>query len=259
VKPFTKRLGVAVLLGWCALRPAAAEDLVVSLSSRNVAITSSFVGENLVLFGAVEPDNGGADLNRYDSVVTVTGPRKTYRTRRKARVFGIWVNVDWREFVGVPSYLSVLSNRPVAAISSQENLRLLQIGLDNFLLTQRIGPDIADTVRDDPFRVAFVDLGRDAGLYSQDPKAVTFLTPSVFRATIPLPSQVPVGHYAVDVKLFARGAMIARGNAELDIIKVGFEQYVANAAHDHGLLYGIATAMLAILTGWLANVIFRRD
>jgi hypothetical protein len=48
-------------------------------------------------------------------------------------------------------------------------------------------------------------------------------------------------------------------NAELDIIKVGFEQYVANAARDYGLLYGIATAMLALLTGWLANVIFRRD
>ena len=28
---------------------------------------------------------------------------------------------------------------------------------------------------------------------------------------------------------------------------------------DHGLLYGITTAMMAIMTGWFAAVVFRRD
>jgi hypothetical protein len=34
---------------------------------------------------------------------------------------------------------------------------------------------------------------------------------------------------------------------------------VTVAARDHGLLYGLATAMMAIATGWFASVIFRRD
>jgi len=34
---------------------------------------------------------------------------------------------------------------------------------------------------------------------------------------------------------------------------------VANAARDYGLLYGLATAMMAVLTGWFASVVFRRD
>ena len=33
------------------------------------------------------------------------------------RVLGIWVNVDLREFINVPSYLAVLSNRPVDTIA----------------------------------------------------------------------------------------------------------------------------------------------
>ena len=163
---------------------------MVSLSNHRVQITSSFTGEDLVLFGTVEPDSNGPRCAQcYDLVVTVTGPRETLRTRRKERVLGIWVNIDSREFVRVPSYLAVLSNRPVADIANADTLRRLQVGLDNFLLPQRIGPDIADTVRDDPFRLAFVRLESQHGLYREAPTAVTFLTPTVFRAAIPLPAK----------------------------------------------------------------------
>jgi uncharacterized protein (TIGR02186 family) len=249
-------IAAGILIG----TPAAAERLIVSLSNHRVAITSNFSGEDLVLFGAIELDASSVPRQRgYDLVVTVAGPRKIFRTRRKERAFGIWVNIDSREFVRVPSYLAVLANRPIREIATVDVLRRLQVGLDNYLLPQRIGPDIADTVRDDPFRIAFVKLEQQQKLYRENTSAVTFLTPSVFRATIPLLSNAPVGLYAIDVRLFADGEMIARTNTALEITKVGFEQYVADAARDHGFLYGLATALLALLTGWLASVVFRKD
>ena len=251
---------ILLVLIACGAGPAAAERLVLSLSNQRVSVMSNFVGEDLVLFGTIEPDPGKTTLpGGYDLVVTVTGPRETMRTRRKERVAGIWVNVDSREFVRVPSYLAVLSNRPVAQIANVETLRRLQVGLANFLLTQRIGPDIADTVPGDPFRSGFVRLETQSGLYRESAEAVRFLTPAVFRAAIPIPANVPTGGYTVDVKLFAAGAMVARGNSELDVIKAGVEQYIAEAARDHGLLYGFATTLMALLTGWFASVVFRRD
>jgi uncharacterized protein (TIGR02186 family) len=251
---------LAIVIAACSARPAVAERLVVSLSSHQVAVTSSFIGKDLVLFGTIEPDTGKTALRQaYDLVVTVTGPRRTLLTRRKQRVLGIWVNVDSREFVRAPSYLAVLSNRPVAQIAQQDTLRRLQIGLGNFLLPQRIGSDIADTVRDDPFRVAFVRLENQQGLYKESNAAVTFLTPTVFRAAIPLPANAPTGSYSIDVELFADGAMAARTNSALEVIKAGFEQYVADAAHDYGLLYGVASALMALLVGWFGSVAFRRD
>jgi uncharacterized protein (TIGR02186 family) len=248
-----------VLLG-CGVTPAAAERLVVSLSNHRVAVTSSFTGEDLVLFGTIETDASKPALrSTYDLVVTVTGPRETLRTRRKERVLGIWVNIDSREFVRAPSYLTILSNRPVTEIANQEVLRRLQIGLDNYLLPQRIGPDVADTVRDDPFRVAFVRLENQQGLYRESSTAVTFLTPTVFRAAIPVPANVPTGNYAIDVKLFANGAMIAGTNTALEVIKTGVEQYVADASVNNGLLYGLLTALMALFIGWFGSVVFRRD
>ncbi len=240
--------------------PAAAERLIASLSNHRVMVTSDFTGEELVLFGGIEPDAGSRPRRAgYDIVVTVTGPRQTVVNFRKARMLGIWVNSDSRVFENAPSYLAVLSNRPLESIANPETLRRLQLGLDNTPLPQRASINIADAASDDPFRIAFIRLKIENMLYREASNGVTFLAPSLFRASIPLPAVVPVGIYEVDVRLFADGAQIARSPAPFEVYKWGFEQVVTSAARDHGLLYGLVTAMMALATGWLASVVFRRD
>jgi uncharacterized protein (TIGR02186 family) len=256
------------ILAWAALlaaiftgvAPASAERLIASISRHQVLVTSSFTGTSIVLFGAVEPDTPTGRLRKaYDIVITVTGPRETLVTRRKERLAGIWANAASRTFVKVPNYLQILANRPFEEIANTETLRRLQIGLDFFQLPQQIGPDIADVVRDDPFRVNFIRLKSEHQLYGQRTNGVTFLTPTLFRAEIRLPALAPFGNYDADVKLFADGNMLVRTNSAFEVVKVGFEQFVASAARDYGVLYGIATVMMALATGWFASVVFRRD
>lgn len=254
------RLAVALLALLVSAAAASAERLVTSLSNYRVSIASTFTGAELVLVGIIERD--AATVPRrggYDIVVTVTGPRQTMVTWRKERVFGIWVNAESRTFVDAPSYLAVLANRPIEEIAPQEVRRRLQLGLARTLLPQLIGGDVADVVRGDPFRQAFLRLRSERGLYVEQPNGVTFLSPIFFRTAIPLPADAPIGSYEVDVKLFADGTLLARGPSAFEIYKVGFEQFVANAARFHGLLYGLGTAALALMVGWLATVVFRRD
>ncbi len=125
-----------------------------------------------------------------------------------------------------PAYLAVLSNRPLDAITNAETLRRLQLGLDNIPLPQRASVKIADAASDDPFRVAFIKIKSDQGLYREASNGVTFLAPALFRASIPLPAEVPVGTYEVDVRLFVDGAQIARTPAPFEVYKSGFEQVV---------------------------------
>ncbi len=240
--------------------PAAAERLVASLSNHRVMVTSNFIGEELVLFGGVEQDSASRPRRGdYDIVVTVTGPRQSVVTFRKARVFGIWVNADSREFENAPAYLAVLSNRPLDSIVKPDMLRRLQLGLDNILLPQGASVKIADAASDDPFRLAFIRIKTEHGLYREVSNGVTFLAPVLFRASIPLPAEVPVGSYEVDVRLFADGAQIARTPSPFEVYKSGFEQAVTIAARDHGFFYGLTTSIMALLTGWFASVVFRRD
>jgi uncharacterized protein (TIGR02186 family) len=240
--------------------PASAERLIASLSNHRVGVTSNFTGDELALFGVIERDaNSPTRRGGYDIVVTVTGPRQDLVTFRKNRVLGIWINVDSRVFEHAPAYLAVVSNRPLEAIANAETLRRLQTGLANVVLLQRAAVTIADSARDDPFRVAFVNLRTRQGLYREETNGVTFLSPGFYRASIPLPAEAPVGDYEVDVKLFADGALIARTNTALEVYKSGFEQVVTVAARDHGFLYGLATALMALATGWFASVVFRKD
>jgi len=256
--PFALLAALGALI--VSVTPAASERLVASLSNHRVMVTSNFTGEELVLFGGIEQDaTSRPRRGGYDIVVTVTGPSQTVVTFRKARALGIWVNADSRVFEDAPAYLAVLSNRPLDAITNAETLRRLQLGLDNVPLPQRASVNIADAASDNPFRVAFIKIKSDQGLYREASNGVTFLAPALFRASIPLPAEVPVGTYEVDVRLFADGAQIARTPAPFEVYKSGFEQVVTVAARDHGVLYGLTTAMMAIATGWFASVVFRRD
>lgn len=248
-------LAIAVVFAATA-RPAQAERLITSLSSHQVMIGSSFTGTELVLFGSVERD--AATVPRrggYDIVVTVLGPRETLVARRKERVVGVWANTQRQAFDNAPAYLAVLSNRPLDRVSPVDLQRRYEIGLANI----RLSKDAPRPPHYDEFRAALVDLMKKRGLYREEENAVTFLTPNLFRASIVIPAVAPVGNYEVDVKLFADGVMIARTTSALEIVKVGIEQFVASAARDHSLLYGLGVMGMALATGWFASIVFRRD
>ena len=254
-------LALVLLAGCAALRPtpSAAEHLIVSVSNHRVTVTPNYAGEELVLFGSVERNGELPQPAPYDLVVTVNGPRADFVTRRKEREFGIWANADSREFLQVPSYLAIFANRPFEDIASPDLQRRQQLGLDHVLLTQRVGTDYADVVASDPFRRAFIRLRAERGLYRQNTGGVTFLTPTLFRATIPLPAEVPIGDYEIDIKLFSGGAFVTSTSTAFEVVKIGFEQFVATAARQRSLLYGLTIVAMALTTGWLASVVFRRD
>ena len=130
----------------------------------------------------------------YDLVVTVTGPRETLRTRRKERVAGIWVNVDSREFVRVPSYLAILSNRPVDRIARPDSAAAAADRARQFpaAAAHRPGHRRHRARRPVPCRLRAAGK-RSRGFTGNRHNAVTFLTPTVFRAAITLPANVPTG------------------------------------------------------------------
>ncbi|XUM23276.1 TIGR02186 family protein [Bradyrhizobium oligotrophicum S58] len=250
----------AFLLLLAGAASARAERLIVSVSNHRVTVTPNYSGEELVLFGSVEKDaQTPPGRTAYDLVVTVRGPRADMVTRRKERKFGIWINTDSRQFLKVPGYLALFANRPFDAMAASEVLRRQQLGLNNVLLTQRVGPDYADVVPNDAFRSAFVRLQSQHGLYREDTSAVTFLTPTLFRTGIPLPAAVPIGTYEVEIKLLADGALVTKTETAFEIVKVGFEQFVAASAKQNGFVYGLVTAAMALMTGWMASIVFRRD
>jgi uncharacterized protein (TIGR02186 family) len=244
---------MALLVG----APASAERLITSLSSHQVLVSSSFTGIELVLFGSIERD-GATQLRKggYNILVTVAGPREMMVVRRKDRVAGIWTNAESQRFQRAPAYVAVLSNKPLDEIAPSEVLRRMEVGLN---VVPR--PYVAAGIQsgDETFRDALIRLRKERRLFVEDTSAVTFITPNLFRATIKLPAEAPVGTYEVDVRLFADNVALARATSALEVGTVGIEQFIASAAQNHGILYGLFTTLMALTTGWLASIVFRRD
>jgi len=252
------RTALAFALLLIATAPASAERLITSLSNHQVLVTSSFTGTELVLFGSIERDEKTVSRRGgYNIIVTVSGPRQTLVVRRKDHVLGIWTNAESRSFLNTPTYLAVLSNRPVSEIAAPELMRRQEIG--TYLIPRPALTAQIQSGEDDIFRDALIRLRKQRKLYVEEPTGVTFLTPSLFRATIRLPAEAPVGIYDVDVRLFADGTELARAHSALEVVKVGIEQFIVNAAANHGILYGLFTTLMALATGWFASVVFRKD
>jgi uncharacterized protein (TIGR02186 family) len=81
----------------------------------------------------------------------------------------------------------------------------------------------------------------------------------MFRTNIPLPANIPVGNYSVKSFLFQNGELVSQTEEVLRVGKIGFEQVTFELAREYSLIYGLLAVALAIFTGWLAGVIFRKD
>ena len=241
-----------------AVLPVRAESLLISLSVSRVAVNSSYTGSSIVVFGSVERDaQTVARSGGYDLVVTVRGPRQSLTVREKERLGPIWLNRAQQKFVEVPAFLAVLASRPLTDLAGETSRLRLRIGLDAIVAA----PDLTfpREREDDPFRAALLRLRAGQKLFVEDEAGVQFLTPTLFRATVPLPATAPVGRYDVEAVLFAGGASLARQEARFELAKSGFERRMAVFARDWAPAYGLLAIVLALLFGWLASVIFRRD
>ena len=247
---------IVTAAGWGS--SARAESLVTSLSQESVKITSNFTGTEIVVFGSIERDAATvARASGYDVIVVISGAPQPVVTRRKERVLGLWINRTAHEFFQVPSFYSLNSNRPIEDIAIPKVLERNQIGVNNLLLLANTAPENEAEV--EQFRSALVRLRLSQNLFNERVGAVEFLSSSLFRTTIPLPAIIPVGEYEVDIYLFRGGALLANNSRALEVRKTGFEQLVYSLAYDNSAVYGIATIAIALTTGWLAGVIFRRD
>jgi uncharacterized protein (TIGR02186 family) len=247
--------GLALL---AAGAPAAAESLLISLSVSRVAVNSTYTGSSIVVFGSVERDGQTvARAGPYDIVVTVRGPRQSLTVREKERLGPIWLNRAQQKFAEVPAFLAVLSSRPLTEVAGENSRRRLRIGLDAIVASADL--TFASERADDPFRAALLRLRSGDKLFLEDEDGVRHLSPTLFRATVPLPATAPVGPYDVEVSLFSGGAALAREEARFELVKTGFERRMAVFARDWAPAYALVAIAAALLFGWLASVIFRRD
>ncbi|TKD52923.1 TIGR02186 family protein [Sphingomonas baiyangensis] len=249
---------LGLLLAALLLAGARAPVLVPDVSQREIEIIYSFTGAELLLFGAILYPDGARPAEGDDAaeiVVVVKGPTQSVLMREKAKVAGIWVNAESMRYRSAPSFYAIASSRPIDEIVDERTRAIYELGLDSLQLSP---VSTAASEVQQRFVQGLVDLRRRTGLFVEAPGAVEITDGVLYRARVAIPARVPVGRFTAETFLIRDGRVLAAAVREIDIRKSGFERFVASAAQNASILYGIAAVTLSVLFGWAAGAIWRR-
>lgn len=226
---------------------ARAESLVADLSDHLVAITTGFVGTELLLFGTVD---GQGDI-----VVVTHGPTEEVVVRKKERTFGLWMNRQSVTFQHVPAFYAYGVTAGALEHLTPLIRRRHQVGARNVRINAK---DIISPEDSQPFLEALVRNKQRQGLYSINPDLIERRGRRLFRTKVYFPSNVPTGTYIVETLLLRDGEVISAQTTPLFINKLGVGAYLFRVAQIHSAVYGVVAIIVAVLAGLLANWVFRK-
>jgi len=218
--------------------------MAVDVSSSIIKVTTGFNGAAITVFGNQEKDG--------QLVIVVEGPPTNVTVRKKGQVMGLWTNTGSRRFVGIPAFYQMAANSPVDQIAPEDTLRTNRISLTGFLSSSS-GDNDAD------YAPALVRIQNSHALYTLKPADITYVSPQLFKATFDLPPIVRPGAYMVSAYLFQNGALVDKGQVPFEVVPEGISADLRHFATHSSLLYGVAGVLMALMAGWLANVLLKRD
>jgi uncharacterized protein (TIGR02186 family) len=239
-----------------ATRPAEAQETVVTGTSvDNIAITATFDGSEVFVFGAVRRDAPpDPEAGPLDIIITLKGPPRPIMVRRKERVLGIWTNTEAVRVAQAPSFYAAASTRPIRDILTETERLRWGIGMDQAV--RRVGghPTITDT---SPFAEAVIRIKGAEGLYVQLEQGVRLNEETLFQTNFVLPANLVEGEYLAEFFLVRDRTVIHTGTTLITVQKTGIERWIYNLSREQPLAYGALAITLALAAGWLANAAFR--
>ncbi len=243
-------LRLLALLAFIALPAHADEEIVLGLSQDEIDITATFVGSEILVFGAIKRDSP-APAGQLGVIVTVAGPDTPVTVRRKERRFGIWVNVDDVEIAAAPSFYAVASSADLSRVLRPSEDLIQQITIPQ--VVREVGANVLDS---QSFARALMRIRARNEQYQRLEGAVSLSRDTLFETRIKLPANLTEGFYVARIFLTRDGNVVDEYVTTIPVKKVGLERWLYNLAHENAFLYGLMSLAIAIAAGWSASAVF---
>lgn len=228
----------------------ASEEIVLGLSQDAVAITATFEGSEILVFGAIRRE-GPLPAGQLGILVTVAGPDTPIVVRRKERRLGIWVNVDDVKIDAAPSFYAVATSGPLNKVLRPSEDLHNRITLPK--VVRQVGTNVFDS---GSFSRALMRIREKNELYQTLVGAVDISRDTLFETRITLPANLTEGFYVTRIFLTRDGNVVDSYTTTIPVKKVGLERWIYNLAHQNALLYGLMSLVIAITAGWGASAVF---
>ncbi len=109
------------------------------------------------------------------------------------------------------------------------------------------------------FQEAYRRLKLASGIYRNDTTGCGWSEPASSGQRFAFLPTCRMASHTARAYLFKSGMPVAQRELKLRVVKTGMEQAITNAAHQTPVVYGILCVLTAVITGWGASLLFRRD
>ena len=234
-----------------------------------VEISLFYNGANVEVGAEVPPG--------YEAAVRLMAHPERLELKNLGKKAGVlWMGAGTATFENVPVVYQVLTSAPLADLGPQVLRAQWRLGYDSLIPDQAPGAALrGDLVglkeHDGLFALREGALARTAQSVlsasplvagateagDPPPAAPTLQSPQVLRGTFRLPASAPAGDYSVDLIGFKEQRAVHLASATLHIEHAGAVRILRRLAIDHGLTYGGAACLFAIVVGLLTGRLFR--
>ena len=247
------RAFILTLLMLLNTAPIAAEEVVLGMSHDEVAITATFDGSEILVFGAIKRESKISPVP-LQVIVAVSGPSEPLLVRRKERKFGIWVNTDTVEVDLAPSFYAVATSAPWdQVVTDTEDLRH-KISINRAIRSVGAPMHIENA---QSFSDAVMRIRKKSGLYQLRENTVAVDQQTLFRTSIEMPANLTEGNYKTRIFLTRNRQVLSHFETDIAVRKVGLERFLFTLSRENPLVYGLMSLAIAIFAGWSASAVFQ--
>lgn len=248
--PIFTKFSIALIMLFLLAPHAYGTALIIDSSTSEVKVSSSFIGTDVMVFGTAN--------DKDDIIVVITGPTETAIVRKKGRVSGIWINKEKLEFREIPGFYAIASTRPLSEITETDELKKQKIGIHNVITTASLNSKDENIKTFKSFKDALVRGQKTKGLYLDMPLTIDVVSKRLFKTTFHFPNNMTTGIYTVKVFSFQKKRLVSMVSKTISVEKIGIGADVFKFAKEQSALYGLLAILIAVLSGWIASVIFRK-
>lgn len=255
--------GLWLILLLLTALPAKASEIIGALSQNRVALTATFSGSEILIFGAIRRTaeevtarvaaNAHGEVD-FEVIIVVEGPRQPVAVWRKDRRAGIWMNVDSVVMGSVPSFYAVATSAPLARILSPEADAQHRISIRQAVRAEQAGDGSPEALL---FAEALMRIRERSAHFRALDRFVFIDRDVLFRTNIRLPANLTEGAYTTRMYLVQDGQVVSQYRTAIFVRKDGLERWLHELAYDQPLVYGLLSLVMALVAGWGASALFR--
>ena len=228
-----------------------ASSVVSGISNNKIDIDSNFQGAEILLFGA-KGDAG-------DIIIAVRGPKKSFLITHKEKTIGVWHNGKRIKIEDLYTYYALFSTFNNIDETNQM-LENLELGRSNLIfkssLTDKTSSSPKNKILEEEFYNSLVENLEQNHLYSIDTNKIDFLDETLFKVMLKFPKNTPQGTYTVEIYLVRDDNLLSFQSIPIYVNQIGINAKISNFCYQQPLLYALFAIVIALLFGWVANILF---